>query len=88
MSENGNTPVVTPTVAPAAPQYAVKAPKLPATLFVEIKDDQGNRVATFTMPTKDFSTGSKGYYTNGKAAIGWKRYQGQFQLVEIGSKGK
>jgi hypothetical protein len=39
-----------------------------------------------TVQPKDFKTGSKGYYTNGKVEIDGKRYQLQVQLVEIGSK--
>ena len=37
---------------------------------------------------KDFKTGSKGFYANGKLVIEGKRYQVQVQLVEIGSKPK
>ena len=35
---------------------------------------------------KNFKTGSRGYYANGKLELDGKRYQLQIQLVEIGSK--
>ena len=35
---------------------------------------------------KNFKTGSRGFYGQGKFEIDGKRYQGQIQLVEIGSK--
>jgi hypothetical protein len=55
-------------------------------LMAEIKTDDGKLVAVLTVPTKDFKTGSKGYYANGKAEVNGKRYQMSVQLVEIGSK--
>ena len=35
---------------------------------------------------KTFSTGSVGYYANSKIEFNGKKYQCQFQMVEIGSK--
>jgi len=35
---------------------------------------------------KVFSTGSRGYYASAKLEVHGKRYQVNFQLVEIGSK--
>jgi hypothetical protein len=35
---------------------------------------------------KNFKTGSRGFYANGKLEMGGKRYQVQIQMVEIGSK--
>jgi hypothetical protein len=35
---------------------------------------------------KEFKTGSRGFYGQGKIEIDGKRYQVQIQLVEIGSK--
>jgi hypothetical protein len=55
-------------------------------IIAEIKTAEGKLLGTFTLPAKDFKTGSKGYYANGKMEIDGKRYQAQFQLVEIGSK--
>ena len=37
---------------------------------------------------RDFKTGSKGYWGNGKIMIGGKRYQVGANVVEIGSKPK
>lgn len=55
-------------------------------VIAEIKSADGQLLGTFTLPAKDFKTGSKGFYANGKLEIDGKRYQAQFQLVEIGSK--
>lgn len=46
------------------------------------------KVADIGLPEKKFSTGSVGYWATVKIEIGGRRYQGQFQLVEIGSKQK
>ncbi len=54
-------------------------------ITVEFKQD-GQLVGLMTADPKEFKTGSKGYYSNGKITIGDKRYQVQVQLVEIGSK--
>jgi hypothetical protein len=42
----------------------------------------------FNLSKKDFKTGSKGYYANGKMAAGGKNYQISIICVEIGSKPK
>ena len=46
------------------------------------------KVAEVGLPEKKFSTGSTGFWASVKVEINGKRYQGQFQLVEIGSKQK
>jgi hypothetical protein len=56
------------------------------TLIAEIKTDGGQVLAALALPEKNFKTGSRGYYANGKLEIEGKRYQAQIQLVEIGSK--
>ncbi|GAB4492339.1 MAG: hypothetical protein Fur0016_04280 [Anaerolineales bacterium] len=56
-------------------------------ITVEIKQD-GQVVGMMLAEEKTFKTGSRGFYGNGKIAIGEKRYQVQVQLVEIGSKPK
>jgi hypothetical protein len=55
-------------------------------IIAEIKTAEGKLIGTFTLPPKDFKTGSKGFYANGKLEIDGKRYQAQIQIVEIGSK--
>ncbi len=55
-------------------------------LIAEIKTSEGQVVAVMALPIKEFKTGSKGYFANGKIEIDGKRYQAQIQLVEIGSK--
>jgi hypothetical protein len=57
-------------------------------LDILINDQSGQTVAKFVVNAKTFSTGSKGFYGNGKVQIGDKQYQVQAQLVEIGSKPK
>ncbi len=42
----------------------------------------------FSIDKKEFRTGSKGYYGQGKMESEGKRYQVNIQLVEIGSKPK
>lgn len=56
------------------------------TIIAEIKTDDGKVLGVMVLPAKDFKTGSKGFYANGKLEIDGKRYQTQIQLVEIGSK--
>jgi hypothetical protein len=55
-------------------------------IIAELKTPEGQNLAHFVVNPKQFKTGSKGYYANGKAEIDGKRYQVQIQLVEIGSK--
>ena len=55
-------------------------------IIAEIKTDDGKILGVMTLPPKDFKTGSKGFFANGKVEIEGKRYQAQIQLVEIGSK--
>ena len=55
-------------------------------IIAELKTDDGKLLGVFTLPPKDFKTGSKGFYANGKLEFEGKRYQAQLQLVEIGSK--
>ena len=55
-------------------------------IIAEIKTADGKLLGLFTLPPKEFKTGSKGFYANGKLEIDGKRYQAQIQLVEIGSK--
>ena len=55
-------------------------------MIAEIKTSDGQVVAVMALPIKEFKTGSKGFYANGKIEIEGKRYQAQIQLVEIGSK--
>jgi hypothetical protein len=54
-------------------------------IVAELTGD-GQPLAKFFVQPKDFKTGSRGYYANGKAEFNGKRYQVQIQLVEIGSK--
>lgn len=55
-------------------------------IIAEIKTDEGKLLGVMTLPPKDFKTGSRGFYANGKLEIEGRRYQTQIQLVEIGSK--
>ncbi len=42
----------------------------------------------FQLSKKDYKTGSRGFYGNGKMMAGGKNYQINIQIVEIGSKPK
>lgn len=55
-------------------------------ILIELKNDQNNPLGLLTAMPKEFKTGSRGFYVNGKVTIDDKRYQVQVQLVEIGSK--
>jgi len=55
-------------------------------IIAELKTDTGQPLMILTVPPKDFKTGSKGFFANGKTEIDGKRYTVQIQLVEIGSK--
>jgi hypothetical protein len=55
-------------------------------IVAELKTDTGQPISVFTLPPKEFKTGSRGFYGNGKVEVDGKRYQVQIQLVEIGSK--
>jgi hypothetical protein len=55
-------------------------------IMAEIKNGEGTLLSVMALPPKEFKTGSKGYYANGKMEIDGKRYQVQIQMVEIGSK--
>jgi hypothetical protein len=57
-------------------------------LIAELKSPEGESLALFVANPKEFKTGSRGYYVNGKAEFNGKRYQVQIQVVEIGSKKK
>ncbi len=57
-------------------------------IIAEIRNDKGQTLGVFSVPEKEFKTGSRGFYANGKTEIDGKRYQVQIQLVEIGSKAK
>jgi hypothetical protein len=55
-------------------------------ILAELKTLEGQSLAAFVVPPKEFKTGSRGYYANGKVDFDGKRYQFQIQIVEIGSK--
>jgi len=50
--------------------------------------DNGEPLGIFHLEEKEFRTGSRGYYANGKLAYNGKRYQVNLMLVEIGSKNR
>ena len=55
-------------------------------IIAELKSDDGKTLGIMTVAPKNFKTGSRGYYANGKLELDGKRYQLQIQMVEIGSK--
>ncbi len=50
------------------------------------KDEEGKTLGKLVANEKTFSSGSRGFFGQGKIEIEGKRYQVQVQLVEIGSK--
>ncbi len=55
-------------------------------VIAELKTSEGESLGVLTVAPKEFKTGSRGFYANGKMEIEGKRYQVQVQMVEIGSK--
>ena len=53
---------------------------------VAIKNDEGQTQGQLIADGKIFSTGSRGFYGQGKIVLDGKRYQVAVTLVEIGSK--
>lgn len=58
----------------------------PTVLTVTFATPDGQAVATLLAHAKQFKTGSRGLFGQGKLEIDGVRYQVQVQLVEIGSK--
>ena len=56
-------------------------------MFAIIQDDNRQDLALLSLEPKDFKSGSRGFYGNGKINSGnGKRYQATLILTEIGSK--
>ncbi len=55
---------------------------MPDNTMIEINGVKMN----LAMNQKEFKTGSRGYFAQGKFEVNGKRYQVQVQAVEIGSK--
>ena len=55
-------------------------------IIATIRSLSGTDIATIIAREKTFSTGSLGFFGQGKLTLDGKRYQAQVQLVEIGSK--
>lgn len=55
-------------------------------MIVTMKSEDGEIVGQLIANKKTFSSGSQGYYGSAKLEVNNKRYQVQFQAVEIGSK--
>jgi len=55
-----------------------------------VRDDMNQTLQVVDLQAKNFKTGSRGFYGNGKLSVNGKRYQVSCLLVEIGSgkKGK
>jgi hypothetical protein len=51
---------------------------------IQLNGDKQN----FILDKKNFRTGSRGFYGQGKMVVGGKKYQINIQCVEIGSKPK
>ena len=58
----------------------------PTFIIAELKADNGQLLSVLSVTPKEFKTGSRGFFGNGKVELDGKRYQVQIQLVEIGSK--
>ncbi|MCS7055450.1 MAG: hypothetical protein NZM18_04655 [Thermoflexales bacterium] len=70
----------------ASSSQGAHTPKITVKFLVD-----GQEVGTLVLSPKQFSTGSTGFFANGKVSLGdeaEKGYQAQVQLVRIGSKPK
>jgi len=70
------------------PEPAKRDPKAPKFLEVTIKDNEGKVWANLYAHTKDFSTGSVGFYASDKVTNpeSGERYQTGLSFTLIGSK--
>ena len=70
------------------PEPAKRDPKAPKFLEVTVKDDGGKVWATLYAHSKDFSTGSVGYFSSDKLSNpdSSERYQSSLTFTLIGSK--
>jgi hypothetical protein len=57
-------------------------------IIARLETENGKLVGLITLMPKQFSTGSKGFFGQGQTVIDGKRYQANFQLIEIGTKRK
>ena len=58
-------------------------------MIAHLEDEDGKLLTIITLIPKEFKTGSRGFHGQGQVAKDGKRYQINFQLVEIESqKGK
>ena len=70
------------------PEPAKRDPKAPKFLEITVKDSEGKEWSKFFAHSKDFSTGSVGFYASEKAVNpdSAERYQVSMSLTLIGSK--
>jgi hypothetical protein len=70
------------------PEPKKRDPQAPQSLIVEIKNEQGRIWGTITATEKQFSSGSVGFYANGKIENpdSHERYQLGANITLIGSK--
>ena len=57
-------------------------------IIARLEKEDGTLLTITTMVPKQFKTGSKGFYGQGQFVLDGKRYQLNFQAVEIGSRKK
>lgn len=53
-------------------------------MYITVQTPEGD--TQFDLEPKTFSTGSEGYYASGKLEMNGKRFQCNFQLVELKKK--
>ncbi len=70
------------------PEPKKRDPQAPSSLILEIKDSNGRVWGTITAAAKAFSSGSVGFYANGKIENpdSNERYQVGGNIILIGSK--
>ena len=57
-------------------------------VIARLEKEDGRLLTVITLMAKQFKTGSKGFHGQGPIVVDGKRYQMNFQMVEIGSQKK
>ncbi|MDR2808886.1 MAG: hypothetical protein LBB43_07775 [Spirochaetaceae bacterium] len=72
------------------PEPVKRDPEAPQLLELIVKDNMGNEWGKLSVPAKEFSTGSVGFYVSEKIANpkNGERYQCSLSFTLIGSKPK
>ncbi len=57
-------------------------------IIARLEKEDGKLLTVTTLLPKQFKTGSQGFHGQGQVVVDGKRYQMNFQMVEVGSQKK